>query len=58
LFINSAVVNFGINLEFIDVILFLNKFRNQSEKEQMIGRAQRRGRNPNTPLEIVYLNPR
>ena len=53
LFINSAALNHGINLEFIECILFLNNFRSDSEKKQMIGRAQRYGRT--CQLNVIYL---
>ena len=53
LFVNSAALNHGINLEFIQCILFLNNFRSDSEKKQMIGRAQRYGRT--CQLNVIYL---
>ena len=53
LFINSNTLNNGINLEFMKVILFLNNFKSDSEKMQMIGRALRSGRTDQ--LYIYYL---
>ena len=50
IFVNCATVNNGINMEHIDVILWLKEFRNDTESAQMIGRSQRPG-----PLEIIYM---
>lgn len=52
LFLNSTICNFGINLEFVDCLIFLNEFASQDAFKQMIGRAQRFGRTE--PLKIFY----
>ena len=52
LFLSSAFFNYGLNLDFVDCILFLNDF-NEIEKEQMIGRANRYPRTKS--LHVFYL---
>ena len=56
IFLNSKVCNVGLNLQFIDCIVFLNTFKNETEKKQMIGRAHRFPRT--SELVIIYMEPR
>ena len=56
IFLNSRVCNVGLNLQFIDCIVFLNTFKNEAEKKQMIGRAHRFPRT--SELVIMYMEPR
>ena len=54
-YINSKLCNFGLNMSFVNVMIFLNEFVDENKKLQMIGRAHR---NPRTDaLKIYYMKP-
>jgi hypothetical protein len=54
-FMNSRWCNYGLNMSFVSVIIFLNTFENENDIRQMVGRANRFPRKREDVLQLFFM---
>ena len=54
-FMNSRLCNYGLNMSFVNVIIFLNEFKNKNDINQMVGRANRFPRKREDVLQLFFM---
>ena len=52
---NSRLCNYGLNMSFVNVIIFLNEFKNKNDINQMVGRANRFPRKREDVLQLFFM---
>ena len=54
-FMNSRLCNYGLNMSFVNVIIFLNEFKNENDINQMVGRANRFPRKREDVIKLFFM---
>ena len=52
---NSRLCNYGLNMSFVNVIIFLNEFKNENDINQMVGRANRFPRKREDVIKLFFM---